>query len=754
MSIATRHSDKIPLFAFSPPLPPLSPSAPHSVVRRRFVAAARFLKFAAPLSILVSAVIVQAADPPEQQHIDTPFWQDEAVRYVSEVNLADYELRTIRADRDGRVLVNTNKGLLMPFDGRLVRYAESQALEKRDHLDLEILKGKFVFLTPEFLLPVHGAGVDYLANGAKKYSRVGVLGPGRYILLSPGEIALVAAGKTTSIPNKTAATEITVDAKIASAFVWSPTSIAILSADGKLANFAAPDATIRGVLPDGPDRVLLATDKGAFLSTPNSSEPFPRKLPVEDLTCIMRDGRGWLWFGSSNGAFRVEPDGKLSYYLGQRWLPNNHVLDMTEDASGDIVVLTKGGVVKLDFEKMTLARKAELFQAKLRRHHIRLGLVSDAYLSGGDYAKLRMHDSDNDGLWSSMYGAGEAFRYAVTKSDAAREDLMDTLDALERLVTITRIPGFQARSFELYGYKESDREAWRPRPEKDFDWKGTTSSDELVGTMFFYSVLYDTCGKDDPDLKARIAKIVSSIVSHILDNDYYYIDVDGKPTRWGFWNPRNINTPTALHDRRLNSIEMLGFLGLAYELTKDEKFKRSFDELVDKHGYAENTIRHLPDPYGPWNHSDDELYWLSYYFLLGHPVRESLMPKYIQSAQDQFEANKRKRNPVWNVIYGARTHRPIDLAGVIFWLQEFPMDRRTWPVQNSHRKDIKIVRRSFIRPEADPVLPPDERRIHKWNSNEMDLDDGGNGNAAESGAEYLLPYWMGRFYGYISEPKP
>lgn len=81
------------------------------------------------------------------------------------------------------------------------------------------------------------------------------------------------------------------------------------------------------------------------------------------------------------------------------------------------------------------------------------------------------------------------------------------------------------------------------------------------------------------------------------------------------------------------------------------------------------------------------------------------------------------------------------------------MDRRHWATRNSHRKDVKIVDRRFAPPESDPVLPADERPIHKWNSNEMTPDGSGDGNAAESGAEYLLPYWMGRFFGFISAPE-
>jgi hypothetical protein len=70
---------------------------------------------------------------------------------------------------------------------------------------------------------------------------------------------------------------------------------------------------------------------------------------------------------------------------------------------------------------------------------------------------------------------------------------------------------------------------------------------------------------------------------------------------------------------------------------------------------------------------------------------------------------------------------------------------------NSHRRDIafELSPRGV---ESLEVLPPDERAIHKWNGNEMAVDGGDGGESAESGAEFLLPYWMGRYYGFISPP--
>ena len=112
------------------------------------------------------------------------------------------------------------------------------------------------------------------------------------------------------------------------------------------------------------------------------------------------------------------------------------------------------GVVELRFKRLTLEDKADIYTKNLRKHHIRFGLVADADMPGGDYAQVRMHDSDNDGLWSSMYLASEAFRYAVTKQESAKENLVDGLDALEQLVKLPTVEGFQARTFELEGFRQ------------------------------------------------------------------------------------------------------------------------------------------------------------------------------------------------------------------------------------------------------------------------------------------------------------
>jgi hypothetical protein len=52
------------------------------------------------------------------------------------------------------------------------------------------------------------------------------------------------------------------------------------------------------------------------------------------------------------------------------------------------------------------------------------------------------------------------------------------------------------------------------------------------------------------------------------------------------------------------------------------------------------------------------------------------------------------------------------------------------------------------------VLPADERHFDRWNRNPFLPDDGNDGTVEDNGSAFLLPYWMGRYHGFIEEsPK-
>jgi hypothetical protein len=56
----------------------------------------------------------------------------------------------------------------------------------------------------------------------------------------------------------------------------------------------------------------------------------------------------------------------------------------------------------------------------------------------GDLSEWTQHDSDNDGLWTAMYGAGECFAYAATKDPLAKKRAKMAFEALRFLQVVTQ----------------------------------------------------------------------------------------------------------------------------------------------------------------------------------------------------------------------------------------------------------------------------------------------------------------------------
>ena len=84
-------------------------------------------------------------------------------------------------------------------------------------------------------------------------------------------------------------------------------------------------------------------------------------------------------------------------------------------------------------------------------------------------------------------------------------------------------------------------------------------------------------------------------------------------------------------------------------------------------------------------------------------------------------------------------------------LERIPSDLIVWTAHNSHRRDLEFtpLKDRFERTQLTEVLAPDERAIEKWNSNPYRPDGGANGMDEEAGTIFLLPYWMGRYHGWV-----
>ncbi|UCD48956.1 MAG: hypothetical protein JSW27_15635 [Phycisphaerales bacterium] len=610
------------------------------------------------------AAIAEAAS---RVHVDRPFVQDYSEKIPLATDLRGAKLLKVRADRNGRILVLSDKGLLQVHEGRLKPDRLHRPLSDMNIEDMDIHQGQFVYLTDESVLSNAWAGRLLEDRDAWPVSRG--TGDGRQ--------------KTEGRERKT-------------------------------------------------------------------------KLPCADIRCTATFA-GKTWFGTPRGAFAVNSEGRIDYYASRRWLVDDNVVDIAPGPNGSVLILSETGLSIIHFEEMTLAEKAAHYDRLTRLRHIRYGFNSAFVMDKpGDFSTGTLIDQDNDGLWTAMYLAGELFRYAVTKSDEVLRNCYESFEAMERLTEITSMEGFPARSFDRAGYQVADKSRWQPAEDKHWVWKATTSSDEIVGHFFVYAIFAEIV--PDKAWRDRAVALIDAIMDHIVRNDWYLIDYDGKPTLWGKWSPDYVNGfPRQVGDRRLNSVEIISFLQAAYHFTGKEIYKQKAFELFEEHGYLDNImipiseIGRVPgiDLTTEWNHSDDELAFLSYWILYRYAFDDELRAKYRQTIEGHWQAERPEKNPLWNFIYADTGAEEFDLAESIWTLREFPLDMISWTVRNSDRQDLQFLKPNFREQTTKDVLPPDERPMSKHNGNAFRLDGGSGGRREYSGDIYLLPYWMGRYLGVI-----
>lgn len=457
---------------------------------------------------------------------------------------------------------------------------------------------------------------------------------------------------------------------------------------------------------------------------------------------------GVEWKAAARGLYRG-----TEYFAGKRYLPDDDVVALAPDAARGMWVRTKTGVSHIELRPMTLEQKAAAFEERVALRHDRYGMTSDSHLAkAGDLSTNVRESSDNDGLWTAMYGAAECFRYAVTKDADALSRAKKAIEAVLFLEEVTGVPGLPARSYVKKGDPRPKDGVWHWTKDGQIQWKGDTSSDEIVGHYFLLSVAYDTL--DDAALKARMANAARLMMDYILSHGYTLIDVTGKPTTWGKWSPEYF-AGRGKSDSPLNAAELLSFLKVTEHLTADPKYAVAYKKVAVEMKYAEQAARYL-ELREEINYSDEELAMLSFYPFFRYEKDPAMLAP-MRKALDQWWANcMREKNPLWTSIYlVGKPGAKVDLAGALSTLEKIPMDLISWKVVNSDRKDV-VMEKSLDRErrmQAKTLLPPDERPVMKWNGNPFAVDGGNGGFTEDDGATFLLPYWMGRYMGLVEASR-
>lgn len=697
--------------------------------------------------------------------VDSVFLQPVSIKYSLSTAMKGSILKKVVVDYNDNAYVLTDHGLCRINETELVKDLRYRPLANRVPLDVTIQEstGYLYYLYDDCFLSNEDAGIPYGKLPPGQYDQMTVNAQGDVLLTGNGTAAIFRKGNLHAVdfPEGRAIRSVAADNLF---YVLTTDGIFYLKGDhfiplNKGKGYAALAVKDR--------EIFLGTEQGYFginNRTGDTLTSLQTKIPASNINQLLIVSNQ-LWAGTDRGAFMKEPSGGFRYFASRRWLDEDTVIDMAADSHGNIYLLTPNGLNEIKYIKQTYLDKAIYFQKKIRERHIRYGLLAEVRMKKpGDLTTAEMVDTDNDGLWTSFYLGSLAFRYAVTGDSIAKRYAWESFAAYERLISINQLKGFPSRTFERKGFKVSDPDAWRPSPDSGWEWKGTTSSDEFVGYIFVGAVMDQFIAKTTAE-KKRIADFIDKILTHIIDNDYNFVDLDGKPTLWGRWNPEYINWyAKTISDRKLGSTDIIAGLELGYALTGKELYKKEALRLMNDHGYLENI---MISPYdikatpgynyqnhdmgmGPWNHSDDEMEFLSYWVLYHYALNSTLKKQFAKAITAYWKIEAPEKNPVWNLIT-LGTAGVFDQSATLWYLREFPMDQIRWSINNSQRKDLEFIDPGFRGQYTKEVISPAERPAHRYNANEFILDGGDGGLEELSGAEYLLPYWMSRYLQVIKD---
>ena len=416
-------------------------------------------------------------------------------------------------------------------------------------------------------------------------------------------------------------------------------------------------------------------------------------LPYNNFSLATAGKDGEVWFATDKGAIRKD-DKRFRYRFSSRWTPDDQINDIAVGSNGTTWLATPKGISRIDRVSTTLKNKAALFTKQVEERHLRDGFVATSPLKEPyNSASFINGITDNDGLYTSMYGAAQAFNFAATGDEEARRLARRSFLACKRLVDITG-NGFVARVIIPADWHEDVNEDYnaeynRKKKERDPHWKLITprfplskdgkyrykidtSSDELAGHYFFYPIYYDLVAKTEEE-KEEVRSVMRSMTDHLIDNGFMLRDHDGEPTRWGDFSPEYLNSMRGWAQRGLNSMMMLSFLRATEHVTGDAKYAEVFDQLCAEHKYdflaMQSKSYFPPEDVVPW---DNNLCLMSWYNLLRYEQNPERVIAWRLSMEHAWLHISKQKSAFWNFLYKACAEHVEQLAKTDFFDGAYP----------------------------------------------------------------------------------
>ncbi len=310
-------------------------------------------------------------------------------------------------------------------------------------------------------------------------------------------------------------------------------------------------------------------------------------------------------------------------------------------------------------------------------------------------------------------------------------------------------------------------------------WVDNVSKDEYAGHMLALGAVSKLV--DDPQSQAIAEDLISKVAKHLIKNKMEVVDWDGRVTSYGRIHAATLDDYTGL-----NAGMALDFIKIAAEVTGDPKIARWYDDcLLQKHGKKRclGNILESPKPYTRhlphngifvgengcmMNYDNNSMHVLSMHNLIWFEHDPDLREVYQKSLdEDMFRAGGEPRalafqnNAFYDFVFAAQKRLGPGSDGPAFdtvsngiaMLKRFPPRYHYEEIRTAPEDIVNYCEDRFGQPTAEFAHAPDQRcpdNVMLWTDPYRYDSCRKNRRIVLAPTDYLLPYWMGRYYGFIS----
>jgi hypothetical protein len=365
--------------------------------------------------------------------------------------------------------------------------------------------------------------------------------------------------------------------------------------------------------------------------------------------------------------------------------------------------------------------------ANLQALHLPFGTVLDPIFAAPSSTQIVGYTRCGDSaLWTGHYLASEAFRYATTKDPGAVANARTAVTGIQSLVDVTGtdvlarciVPANSP--FEPGIASEEAANGIYTNAALNSIWVGNTSRDEYSGVMFGLGAAYDLI--DDTTLRTSIASLVTRLIDFLNNHAWTIVLPDG-------------TISTTFIGR---ADQMLSFLAVANHVNPSH-FQTTF-QVQSLLLLAAVSAPILVDTASLDSYFKFNLDYINLYNLIRLDNQSAYRDAYAILRNDTASHQNAFFNMIDRALNSADTTRDGETLFLLGqWLQR---PRRDPYVDDSTL--VPVCNGQACSPIPVPLRVPTD---FLWQRSPFQLSGGGSNIIEGAGIDYILPYWMARYYG-------